>query len=60
MSVELLRVEFRIVGLNRDEKGDITGSDVIADGVAYPTGLDDLPASIRRVVDEANTSAEPE
>lgn len=54
MSIELLRVEFRIVGLSRDENGEITGSDVLADGVAYPTGLDDLPASIRRVVAEAN------
>jgi hypothetical protein len=58
VSIELLRVDFRIVGIERDEDGQITGERVLGDGTAHPAGLDKLPDSVRKVVDEAN--AEPE
>ena len=54
MTVELLRLDFRIVGLVRDENGQITGEQVLGEGTAHAAGLDDLPESIRKVVDEAN------
>lgn len=59
MSLELLRVEFRIVGLVRDPDGGIVGERHLADGVAYPAGLDDLAASVRRTVEDSESSPNP-
>lgn len=51
-SVELLRVDFRVVALERDDEGVPTGERVLADGQAFAGGLDDLPAAVRKVLVE--------
>lgn len=58
--IELLRVDFRIVGLHRDENGGITGESVVGEGTAHAAGLDDLPRGIRDAVEKANAETPAE
>jgi hypothetical protein len=44
---ELLRVEFRIVMLDRDENGVICGERPIAEGTVSPARLDEFPDAVR-------------
>jgi hypothetical protein len=53
MSIELLRVEFRVVALERDDSGVPVAEHELAQGVAYPGRLDELPDSIRSYVEQA-------
>ena len=54
ITVELLRVEFRIYAIERNEDGNISGERVIGDGVAYPPGLPLIPDEINKVILQAN------
>lgn len=52
MSLELLRVEFVVVGLERDdETGEIRGERPLAQGTAYPSGLTEFPAKVQEIVE---------
>lgn len=53
MSLELLKVEFQIVGLRRDEDGTPVEEVPLAQGSAYAKGLDSLPDEVRSVVEQA-------
>jgi hypothetical protein len=53
MSIELLRVEFRVVALVRDDEGVPSAEQALAEGAVYPAALDKLPDEVRRIVQEA-------
>lgn len=44
---ELLRVEFRIVMVDRDENGVICAERPIAEGMVSPSRLDEFPDAVR-------------
>jgi hypothetical protein len=55
MTLELLKVEFRVIGLRRDDDDDGTPVEEIelAQGACYAKALDALPGGVRKVVEEA-------
>jgi hypothetical protein len=55
MSLELLRVEFRVIGLHRDEDGTILGEEPIGEGAVYPSGLDEFADKVRAHVEKKAT-----
>lgn len=52
---ELLRVEFRVVVLDRNDDGQPVGERT-AEGVVYAAALDQLPDSIRQTVTQAGAA----
>lgn len=48
--IELLKVEFRVVGLLRDEDGSVREEVTVAQGAAYAAGLDNLADEVRKIV----------
>lgn len=53
MSIELQRVEFRIIITERDEQGTIVAERQLAEGAVFPSGLDQLGDGIRQLVAES-------
>jgi hypothetical protein len=53
MSFDLVRVEFRVVLLERDGEGQPCGEKA-AEGVVYATALDEFPKKMRDIVAEQN------
>jgi hypothetical protein len=53
MSLEFHRVEFRVIMTERNTDKVIIGERAIAEGAVFPVGLDNLPGSIRQLVDKA-------
>lgn len=54
---ELLRVEFRVVALARDEDGTVTGEQSVVEGAAYPAGLDRIADAAREAIEKANAES---
>jgi hypothetical protein len=53
MSLELLRVEFRVVALVRNDDGIPAGEQPLAEGAVYPAALDEFPAEVRGIIKNA-------
>lgn len=56
MSIELQRVEFRVIVTERDPDGTIVAERQLAEGAVFPSGLDQLGDGIRKLVAEAQTA----
>lgn len=56
--LELLRVEFRVIGLERDNNGVAQAERVLGEGAVYPVALDMLPSEIRELVDQRNEQSD--
>lgn len=53
-TVELLRVDFAIHGLVRNEDGEIVDQRQVAQGAAFPTRLDDLSKIVADAIKDEN------
>jgi hypothetical protein len=53
MSLELLKVEFRVIGLRRDDDGTPVEEIELAQGACYAKALDALAGGVRKVIEEA-------
>lgn len=56
--LELLRVEFRVIGLERDGNGVAQAERALGEGAVYPVALDELPNEIRGLVDQRNRESD--
>lgn len=47
--IEFFKVDFQVIGLERDEDGAIVGEVPLAQGSVYDKGLDDFPDKVREI-----------
>ena len=47
--IEFFKVEFQVIGLEKDEEGAVVGEVTLAQGSVYDKGLDDFPDKVREI-----------